>query len=617
MLALLFLASIFFNGLFVFRTFTKKTSGLLIISGAFISGMLLTVTLIYILANFLRGLEWALLAYFVFELMFLSWILFRRSSYAHIFSSIHFEKSDVLFLPLTVLFYLLFKKSFTYDAVHGSFLIASNLYVDFGAHIPFIRSFSFGNNFPSEVPFFADSGLLYHFLFDFSAGLLEFLGMRLDLAFNLLSALSLSCVFIMIYMWGRAVGRSKITGILACLLFFFQSSLAFIDFIKNRGLSLSALLHNNFYVGNFPFENGLVAGFWNINTYLNQRQLIFGLASVLFFSYILFHPIEASRLKRFLPIWIGVSIGFLSFWHVTAFLSLIMIMIIFFFVDKEKRKDIFVTILFASVVSFPWLLRVTQTSNNQILFQPGFLIDFVKEPGTWLQFWLVNLGVSSATIIAGLFCIPPEKRKLALAVLPLFIIPNVIHISGRFPFDDHKFFNIWIVFMNTFSAACLVFLFKKNFVEKSLSIMLLGLLTLSGVVNAFVVKNDVYAVIPDYPSNKFMHWSRENIPSNKRILTNGEIYDPLSLIGKKVYLGRVQYIYVYGGDTYDREWVKRRVFASKNPAEIKKLLQEEKIARVVVYKDSFAKNSISVDTTVFEMFMQKVYEDKNAVVFSL
>jgi len=60
---------------------------------------------------------------------------------------------------------------------------------DFSTHLAVIRSFSYGSNFPSGYPHFADGNMRYHFMFMFLAGNLEFLGLRLDWAFNLPSIL--------------------------------------------------------------------------------------------------------------------------------------------------------------------------------------------------------------------------------------------------------------------------------------------------------------------------------------------------------------------------------------------------------------------------------------------
>src|SRR5574340_918749 len=78
----------------------------------------------------------------------------------------------------------------TFSYQSGSMLIAIKAWSDFASHIPLIRSFSLGNNFPPEYPIFPGEPIRYHFLFYLLVGLLEKAGLRIDWALNLPSALS-------------------------------------------------------------------------------------------------------------------------------------------------------------------------------------------------------------------------------------------------------------------------------------------------------------------------------------------------------------------------------------------------------------------------------------------
>jgi hypothetical protein len=615
MLSIFFLLSLFINGILICHFIFKKVHGLLFIVGSFVIGTLATMTLLYISANISHDLRKTFWFYSITWIL-IPGIIYKQKLFLKRMHLLFFEKFDLLFLPVLVGSFLLFMKSFSYDVTNGTFQIASNLYVDFGAHISFIRSFSLGNNFPSEVPFFANSGLQYHFLFDFSTAILEFLGVRIDNAYNFLSALAFTCIISMLYLWGRLIGDSRKVGILTCILFLLQSSLAFVPFFEQHGLSLSVIKQNNIYVGNFPFEKGLIAGFWNMNTYLNQRQLIFGLASMLFFTNLFFSK-NILLNRQYVQIILGLLISLLPLWHVSTFISLIMVLFVTLLFDKKRRKQLLPIFITAGLASLPWLFMISHNSHNSIILQPGFLIDFIHQPLRWFIFWGVNLGVSIITIVLGLIYAPSEKKKYAFFLIPLFLLPNIIHISGRHPFDDHKFFNLWIAFMNCYSAFFLVLLYKKSVKGKIISGCLLILLVASGIINTFVIKNDVYTSIQDYPKNKFLTWSIKNIPSDKVMLTNGEIYDPLSLIGKKLYLGRIQYINVYGGNVDKRLLVKQTIYTIHDKKKIKKLLKDNSISFLVIYKEQFAKNSLSTNPKFFKKFMHTLYEDKDAIVLTL
>ena len=93
--------------------------------------------------------------------------------------------------------YWLMNRTFQYH--DQSFVIASKLWSDFGAHIPLIRSFSFGHNWPPEYPTFPGEPIRYHYLFYLAVAGLEKIGVNLGLALNLLSAAGLTLLLFMIF----------------------------------------------------------------------------------------------------------------------------------------------------------------------------------------------------------------------------------------------------------------------------------------------------------------------------------------------------------------------------------------------------------------------------------
>ena len=89
------------------------------------------------------------------------------------------------------------------------------------------------------------------------------------------------------------------------------------------------------------------------------------------------------------------------------------------------------------------------------------------------------------------------------------------------------------------------------------------------VFHLLVVKNDVRAIVPDYRSSNLARWAQERIPKSSLIFTNGDIYDPLSISGRRTFLGRSHYIYQYGGDPSKRIGQRQKVLLGKNYNEVK------------------------------------------------
>ena len=67
-------------------------------------------------------------------------------------------------------------------------------------------------------------------MFQFLTGNLEYLGMRIDIAYNAVSSLSLWCFFIMLYSMAKRFFGSMSAGVLSVLFVVFRSGTAFFRF---------------------------------------------------------------------------------------------------------------------------------------------------------------------------------------------------------------------------------------------------------------------------------------------------------------------------------------------------------------------------------------------------
>lgn len=82
---------------------------------------------------------------------------------------------------------------------NGELYSGFSVYGDYAPHTAMMRSFSKGNNFPTEYPHFGGQDVKYHFMFQFLVGNLEFLGIRLDFAYNIESVLALLGFLMLLY----------------------------------------------------------------------------------------------------------------------------------------------------------------------------------------------------------------------------------------------------------------------------------------------------------------------------------------------------------------------------------------------------------------------------------
>jgi hypothetical protein len=613
MLALVFIVVIFLTGLLITGELFKQKNSITILILSFIFGSIFSVWLTYLFTILVSGnismgvniyIAVALLSFFIFRLKLKNEIIYLVKNIS--------RKEAIITFLLFISSLLIFNRSFTYDSNTSHFLISSNLYQDMGAHIPFIRSFSIGSNYPSEVPFFAGTNLIYHFMFDFYTGILERLGLRIDIAYNLLSSISLTLLILVIYKVTKLIFNSVLTGVMSVVLFIFNSDFSFLSFFKQYGFSLSGIWHNSSYelASLFPIAYN---PFLHINVLLNQRHLIFSLIIILSIFYLI---INGEREKNRSFIFLGILIGLLPFWNMFAFISLVIILMMAGLLGMMKKKQAFIALICSAVVSLPQLILLMANSGNSIIFKPGFLISNAFSASNFVLFWIWALGLSAFLVIAGFWISNNKQKKIFIIFLPLFLLPNVFQFAPNM-FDNHKFFNIWIIIANAFIAYFLVKMFRKKILLKMLSLMILLLITFSGILNFLVAKNDVYARVPDYGNNSLMSWVKDNLSKKAIILTNGDIYDPISLIGNKIFLTRPHYVFLYGGDFNKRFSERTTVLNGINNTEIKKILNSENIKYVIIYKREIAPNLAPVNNAYLIREFEKIYEDNYGIVYEI
>ena len=80
---------------------------------------------------------------------------------------------EIVFIILALGFsWWLMRNNFGYDRKVSQILVGSKIWSDFSSHLPLIRSFSWGNNFPPEYTIFPGETIRYHFLFYAMVGIL-------------------------------------------------------------------------------------------------------------------------------------------------------------------------------------------------------------------------------------------------------------------------------------------------------------------------------------------------------------------------------------------------------------------------------------------------------------
>ena len=173
----------------------------------------------------------------------------------------------------------------------GRVEIGLNQWSDYGPNTAIVQNFAFGHNFPAEYPHFANEPIKYHFLFYFVAGNLEFLGLNLPWAENLVSIVTFLAMLAVVMAFAELLFRSRAVGILASFFFFFHGTFNFVPFLQREGnitwetiiqgkvtweaikkAGLAAYHLQSYLSSGYPYR-GEDWGIWTQVVYVNQRHL--------------------------------------------------------------------------------------------------------------------------------------------------------------------------------------------------------------------------------------------------------------------------------------------------------------------------------------------------------
>lgn len=432
-------------------------------------------------------------------------------------------------------------------------LIASKAWSDFGAHIPLIRSFSLGNNWPPQYPLFPGEPIRYHFLFYFFVGMLEKAGLRIDWALNIPSIIGLTGLMTGIALLAQKLFHDKRVTILSLLFFLFNGSLSFLRFFQTH--SVKDIITNTTFPSFAPWGPGEISAFWNLNIYTNQRHLAFAFALALLFIGILIYIEKMPLKKQVLYIIPEVLIlAIMPYFHQPILVILSVFMACYFIVFPRIRVVLLFIGILGCIYMIPQIIPLLEKTKT-IRWNPWYLMSPPFTPVHALWYWIQNIGLHVFLIPLGWILSPVKIKKATIPLLFVFLVPNLFKFSVDM-INNHKFFNFYLIMGTMLTAYTLVRLFSIKFIKIItiiIFIFLLGSLTLSGIIDFFPIANDTYISLLDAPKNEAVLFIKSHTPQNTVFLNSTWFYHPASLAGRKIFAGYTYFTWSYGYDQSKRE----------------------------------------------------------------
>ncbi|CAN5246723.1 hypothetical protein BH20ACI2_BH20ACI2_20190 [soil metagenome] len=660
MLAILYLILACLLGDTICRRYFPFTSLAHRVAVALLSGLFISSWLTYLFAYLFSGTGWPMLAgnlaFFAVAVVAMWLLRFRWPAAGSASSNEHeFVGWDWVFVGvfLVAAAWMMFG---TFSMSGGNLLIGNHQWSDFGSNVSIMQSFAVGHNFPTEYPHFSGDRIRYHFLFYFLAGNFEYLGLNPAAANNVLSIFTLLSMLILVMTLGSVLFASRVVGRIGAALFFFHGSLAYIPFLAGK-TSISDAIGKiwelkPFLSSGLPYR-GEDWGVWSQVVYLNQRHLAssIGLLLIVIIFLIKRYQQRAARLKvaevRLVSdtepapdetvtvevsntnattedntslieqyggfVLAGCLLGLLPMWNGAVFAGAAMVLAVLFLLLPFKKEMVAMAVI-AGILALPQVLylKIGAKPPGYSTFHWGYTVD---DPNfTNVTYYLFfTFGFKWLLIIAALFWGTGLQRRIFAGLASLFVLTFCFQFRAEV-LANHKFLNIWLVGANLFVGYGLVRLWQLKVgpffaPSRILAVVLVALITLGGIIDLVVVKNSSW-VVARFESDPFVEWVRLNTDPRAVFLSHRYVNHGILMTGRRLFYGHPYYAWGAGYPTNERDQIYKKMFESRNAAEIYILIKENGINYVAIddalRKGDFVRN---LNERVFEQYFPVVFSD--------
>ncbi|MBP5607872.1 MAG: hypothetical protein J6X66_06350 [Lachnospiraceae bacterium] len=529
---------------------------------------------------------------------------------------------------ILLFFFVTYLTCRSFNIVQNTLRVGYSVFSDFAVHLGMIRSFSFGNNFPTQYSHFAGEDIRYHFMFEFLAGNLEYLGLPIDHAFNFPSILSFMSMSMLLFSFTLKLCGSRLAGVISTLMMVFRSSpslFRYLGSLNKGGVTKEEFLNRDYFFSYTPKEDW---GLWNFKVYLNQRHLAFGIGVVLM-ALIIFAPLlyegindirelfrkrkkpagssetdKSAALKSFvadhvlmssLPraVFCGVLLGICAFWNGAMVIGGLCVLFIMALMSSHRLEY-----LLTAVISVILSSLQTKIFIFGDVIAPEFLYGFIADIPTFWGSISYLLALSGALLILAAAYFVSGRGALRYFLLA-FSAPLIFAFTVSLTPDvtvNHKYVMLAFILIGIPVAVMVTKLLESSRISRFISgLLLLVILTATGIYECRVVRNIDKDYLEFRQDSDLTKWVKENSTSKDIWLTDMISNHEIVLGGAMLYYGWPYYAWSAGYDTNAREEKTARMFSAPNEEELKRMIGEEGIRFIMTddglrYGDHYALN---------------------------
>ncbi len=554
------------------------------------------------------------------------------------------EKKNTMWEVIFFLVMTVFASYFMIRSFHikdGVICVGSPIAGDFAVHLGMIRSFSWGGNLLTAYNLYGGQDIKYHFMFEFLAGNLEFLGLPLDLALNIPSILSMVFMYMLVYVLTVKISGKNLAGYLAVIFVNLRSSESFFHYVaetpKKENL-LQKLQNNSAYIGYTANESW---GIWGWNVYINQRHLAIAIAVCLMVIILMMPSLYGmfQKLRRLgktaegknkvgvmlkacffemdgwkvsnvkMAVFLGILAGGIAFWNGAALISLLTVL--FFMAALSKNRLDYVIV--AAIAGGLSMLQ-SHTFIDGKAVSPEYFLGYILEAKTvWgILYFLIHLLGMLVILLGAAFMHYKGVRRYLILV---FFAPAVITFTVKMTNDvnvNHKYLFISCILLNTIAATLVGDMIrKKDWIRNVCAALIVVMMVNTGVYDLYVVNKltrEEIAVKLD-ENAPLTQWIGENATSYDVFLTPEYGLNRVTVAGAMLYQGYGYVCWSAGYDVDYRNQKIREMYGATSRETLTQLIDQEGIRYIIVDQSVRTNPNYIVDEALIASTYENVYQE--------
>ena len=490
-----------------------------------------------------------------------------------------------------------------------------SVYGDWSAHLSYVASFAYADNFSLDLPTAAGESFAYHFGVDWFSAMFVPLGLSLMGSLEVSTAvLAIAFPAVMFIVCEKLCSNRVAAGVSVGVFLTAGGTGAiyrfFIEDLPERGISILADLPRSYSFDGFDrnWVDNPVTGFL-----YPQRPTLIGFSSTLIVIFLLWMNRDRHNVKSYL--FAGIFAGVLPVFHVFAFGAVLLMGGCWAFIYRSRSWLFFLLpSLSLGIPILLWQLPERDGSDWHSFWMLG-KSSWERTPFDFLSFWFLNTGLFIPLALAGTLITIKKFGYRFLPIYVLLIIPNIA-IWHFWPGNNAKYVVFFLLLASPLVGEVLSRLFFHSSATKILAVLLIFSLASSGTLDiwrAFEGSSGPYPA--NYLSGEDVlvgEWVRDNTNQDAVFASaNTNVHPVRALAGRTVVSGSPGRLNDLGVDWYTRDKDLKNLYA--NPSEADAIIRRYDIDYIVVgpYEKSMfiseGGRTQDIDDSYFNYFGALVY----------